>query len=430
MKTILVISIFSMFIFSCNTSEIIEEITYEKPNIVLILADDMGIDATPGFSIGTSKPNMPNLQNLMHSGLKFDNLWSYPTCSPTRASILTGKYGFRTNVLEVDDVLSTSEVSLQKYLDNNNAAYAHAVIGKWHLSKNNNHPNQMGVNYFAGLISGGVKSYTNWSLIENGVSSTSNEYTTTKFTDLAINWVKNQQKPWFLWLAYNAPHTPFHLPPSNLHSASLPSDQASIDANPLPYYMAMLEAMDTEIGRFLNSLSTQERDNTIIIFIGDNGTPGQVAQQYLNRQAKGSLYNGGINVPMIISGKGVERSNQTESALLNTTDLFATIADIAQVGNLTSNDSKSFKSLFTASNPDFREFIYSEKGTNGNTLDYAIRNKTHKYILFENGSEALYDLRNSTLESNNLLTNGQENLSVTELNSLQELKNNAFNLKQ
>tara|TARA_Y100000034_G_scaffold125539_1_gene175365 strand:+ start:195007 stop:195477 length:471 start_codon:yes stop_codon:yes gene_type:complete len=87
-----------------------------KPNILLIIADDLGKDAMPNFSEGTVKPSTPNLTSLMNSGLTFDNFWSYPVCTPTRASILTGKYGIKTNVIEVGDNISTSETSLQKYL--------------------------------------------------------------------------------------------------------------------------------------------------------------------------------------------------------------------------------------------------------------------------------------------------------------------------
>jgi len=204
-------------ICACSTNEEVAtidtqepEVESSKPNILLIIADDMGLDATPGYNIGSVKPNMPTLQGLMSSGVKFNNLWSYPVCSPTRASMLTGKYGFRINVLKAGDVLSTSEVSIQKHLDNNSSEYNHAVIGKWHLSSNINHPNDMGIDYYSGLLSGGVQSYSNWNLTTNGQTSTSTEYTTSKFTDLAIDWKTNQTQPWFLWLAYNAPHTPFH----------------------------------------------------------------------------------------------------------------------------------------------------------------------------------------------------------------------------
>lgn len=308
------ILLFTSVFFSCSsdvTSNIDETTPNTKPNILLIIADDMGLDATPGFNVGTIKPNMHNLQNMINNGVLFTNLWAYPTCTPTRGSILTGKYGFRTNVKKVQDVMSTSETSLQKYLDDKVSGYANAIIGKWHLSRDENHPTQMGIDYYAGLLSGSVQSYTNWNFTQNGTTTTSTEYTTTKFTDLAIDWVKEQEQPWFLWLAYNAPHTPFHLPPANLHSqGNLPSDQASINANPQPYYMAMIEAMDTEIGRLLNSMTQAEKDNTIIIFIGDNGTPNQVAQDYRGTRVKGTVYQGGVNVPMIVSGKNVTRFNQ------------------------------------------------------------------------------------------------------------------------
>ena len=407
----------------------IEEIQSTKPNVLLIIADDMGLDATPGFSIGSVKPNTPNLQRMINTGVRFTNLWSYPTCTPTRSSILTGKYGFRTNVKKVDDVLATSEISVQQFLKNHNSGYSNAVIGKWHLSRDANHPSQMGVDYYAGLLNGSVQSYTNWEFTQNGVTNTSNEYTTTKFTDLAIDWVKNQNQPWFLWLAYNAPHTPFHLPPSNLHSqGNLPTDETSINANPLPYYLAMIEAMDSEIGRLLDSMTETEKDNTIIIFIGDNGTPNQVVQDYRSRRAKGTVYQGGVNVPMIISGKGVNRMNQSDDNLLNTVDLFATISDIAGTGMDQINDSKSFKELLSSSNSSLsRNFVYTELGKITGDDDVTIRNEKYKYIKFTDGSEALYNLVNDFFETSNLLNN---TLTTEEEETLINLKEILNNLKQ
>ncbi len=177
---------------------------------------------------------MPNLQSLIDNGIRFTNLWSNPTCTPTRSSIITGKYGFRVDVTKVGDVLSTSELSLQKYL-RDNAAYSDAVIGKWHIANSVNHPTNMGVSYYAGLLSGAVSSYDDWKFTTGGERATSTEYITTKFTDLSIEWLNKQTNPWFLWLAYTAPHTPFHLPPSHLHTqVHLSSNQADIDADPLP----------------------------------------------------------------------------------------------------------------------------------------------------------------------------------------------------
>ena len=431
-------TLFLAFTFlSCSNNEEVsspedqETTVNSKPNILLVIADDMGLDATLGYDFGSTKPNTPNLQTMINEGVKFTNTWSYSVCTPTRASILTGKYGFRTQVNKVGDELSTTETSLHKYLDTNNSGYNHAVIGKWHLSNDINHPNNMGVDYYAGLLSGGVQSYSNWNLTENGQITSFNEYTTTKFTDLAIDWVDNQTEPWFLWLAYNAPHTPFHLPPNSLHSqGDLPTDDSSISSNPTPYYMAMIEAMDTEMGRLLNSLSDEERGNTIIIFIGDNGTPNQVVQSYPSQRAKGSIYQGGVNVPMIISGKNVTRKGVTENGLINTTDLFSTIAEIAGVNDPEINDSKSFNSMLTTSNQIIRDFVYTEVEHNNGTVDYTIRNNEFKYLKFDDGSEALYNLIDSPLESVNLLNTAQLPLSVKESQAKETLEAEILEIKQ
>ncbi len=127
-----------------------------NPNILLIIADDMGLDATPSYPIGSIKPVMPNIQNLIDKGVRFNNFWSNPTCTPTRSSIITGKYGFRVGVTKVGDELSTSETSLQKYLSDN-TSYSNAVIGKWHISDDANHPREIGVDYYAGLLTGAVQ---------------------------------------------------------------------------------------------------------------------------------------------------------------------------------------------------------------------------------------------------------------------------------
>mgnify|MGYP005989352501 CR=1 FL=1 len=409
-KNVTTIIVFSILLLSCsslrNENDIDSDETPKNnnPNILLIIADDMGLDATPNYPQGNIKPNMPNLQALMSTGLTFDNLWSYPVCSPTRASILTGKYGSKTNVMEAGDLLSTTETSIQKFIkDGTSNKYASAIIGKWHLTNSGVDPALMDIDYFAGLIRGGVQSYTNWSLNINGESTNSTEYTTSKFTDLAIEWVDAQTKPWFLWLAYNAPHTPFHLAPQNLHSQGvLSTDSGSINANPMPYYMSAIEAMDTEIGRLLNNLTSEEKANTIIIFIGDNGTPNQVAQSPFSRtKSKNSIYQGGINVPMVISGFGVNRIGERETGLISTTDLFSTIATISGVSTSTKENSTSFYSLFSNEDSNSREFVYTEISNNG--IGYAVRNQNYKLIKFDNGTEELYNLNSDPYENSNLI---------------------------
>ena len=182
-----------------------------SPNILFIIADDLGKDAINGFSEGTIKPNTPNIDIIRNNGISFSNFWANPTCTPTRASIITGKYGYRTGVKSVSDELSISEITLQEYISTQtNDEYASAIVGKWHLSGNNStiNPETFGIDYYAGLIRGAVNDYYQWPLSENGTRSQNTEYITEAFTDLSIDWINQQSKPWFMWLAYTAPHTP------------------------------------------------------------------------------------------------------------------------------------------------------------------------------------------------------------------------------
>ncbi|MEM7036898.1 MAG: sulfatase-like hydrolase/transferase, partial [Bacteroidota bacterium] len=237
--------------FSCSNNKAVNSdantatITGTPPNILFIIADDLGSDAFSSYGIGEAKPKMPNLERLAKDGLRFTNFWAYPTCTPTRASIITGKHAYSTNVRQVGDHLSTEETTIQQFVKEKSPAdYSNAVIGKWHLSEDADHPNQMGVAHFSGILSGGVRDYSAWRHVENGKTSQENSYITTKFTDLAIDWIQKQQKEWFLWMAYTAPHTPFHLPPNNLHSSDdLPNSESDIESNPQPYFFSMIEAL-------------------------------------------------------------------------------------------------------------------------------------------------------------------------------------------
>ncbi|RKR08052.1 arylsulfatase A-like enzyme [Maribacter vaceletii] len=398
-------------IYSCSTDKVTNEVDVDTdntdsnentPNILLIIADDIGKDAINGFSEGNIKPNTPNIDAIRNSGLSFTNFWAYPTCSPTRATILTGKYGYHTGVKWAGDELDLSEKSLQKYInEETNNKYSTALVGKWHLSGSNSsfNPEVYGIDYFSGLIRGEAQSYYNWLLTEDGTGNLENEYTTKKFTDVAIDWISKQNKPWFMWLAHNAPHTPFHAPPVEMHNqGNLPDYEEGMDA--MPYFMAAIEALDFQIGRLLESIPTDERENTVIIFLGDNGTPNEVAQEpYLGSTAKGSLHQGGVNVPLFISGKGVSRTGDINN-LITSTDLFATIAEIAGISVSEINDSKSFKPLFTQ-DAAIRNFQYAE--SNNRKEAWVISNGSYK--LFENvdGDKEFFILDNDPYENNNLL---------------------------
>jgi arylsulfatase A-like enzyme len=403
-KRYIPLPLFLTLFAGCAEEETINNNTpAEPPNILLIIADDMGKDATSGFSEGTTKPGTPHLDELKNSGITFNNMWVSPACSPTRACIITGKYGYRTGVKWANDELSNTEITLQKYISQEtDNTYATAVIGKWHLSGEvpSNDPESFGIGYFSGLTRGAVQNYYQWQLTEDGSGALETDYVTTVFTDLSIEWISNQTKPWFLWLAYTAPHTPFHIPPAEMHSqGNLPEYELGMDAT--PYYMAAIEAMDFQIGRLLDSLPDDVRENTLIIFLGDNGTPGQVAQSpYSRDKVKGSLYQGGINIPMFIYGKGVERTG-TDDNLICATDLFSTIAEIAGVETTQINDSKSFKALLTE-NSHHRDFQYSDMN-DGTDDAWAISNGDYKLIVNSNGNQEMYDLANDPYELTDLL---------------------------
>ena len=182
-------------------------------------------------------------------------------------------------------------------------AYAAAVVGKWHVAGSRpdpEHPAQMGAQYYAGFLTGTLRDYFSWSVTVNGKSQRESRYSTTALTQYAIDWIGLQKRPWFLWLAYNAPHAPFHTPPEELHfQSALKTGGAKSNRS---MYLAAAEAMDSELGRLLASLPEAVRSNTVVVFMGDNGTPRQVVQApYHRSQAKGSLYQGGINVPMVIA---------------------------------------------------------------------------------------------------------------------------------
>lgn len=376
-----------------------------SPNILLILADDFGKDACPGYGIGSRKAMMPNLQTLMREGLVFDHVWATPLGAPTRAAILTGQYGIRTNVLGANEKIRLTEISLQKLLgDQTN--YRNAMIGKWSLSGDSPSvydPGRMGIEYFAGILKPNIDDYYDWQLVKDGIEKNSTAYVTTQLTDLAIEWITTQQNPWFLWLAYTAPATPYHVPPDSLHTqGNLSNDPTSIDIDPLPYYLAMIEAMDHEIGRLLQSLPPLVRKNTVIIFVGDNGTSKAVSQ-YPSKRGKGTLYEAGISVPMVIAGKDIKQNGRSRvTEIININDLFITIGQIAGINYGVYGDSRSFSQLLTEPGRDNRTYTYAEVKSLEIT-GWAIRNERFKLIEYENEQQELYDLISDPLELSNLL---------------------------
>ena len=418
---------------------------YAQRNVVLIIADDLGkdyCDMYPDHSTNVVK--LPNVKRLLTRGVVFNNAWSNPLCSPTRAGILTGRYSFRTGVGDVVDGANTKlnineniiPKVLNLYLPN---GISKACIGKWHVTTSDpvgyTYPTkEMGFDHYEGSLTGAlgppgqlVKGFNNWTKITNGVSSTCTNYATTENVNNAISYIESQPatKPFYLHLAFNAPHTPYHLPPTNLIAATtLSGTQTDITANPVPYFQAMVEAMDAEIGRFFDYLvSSGKWDNTDIIFIGDNGDDNLVAQ---SNPSKGSIYQGGVTVPFIISGPDVVNPNRSSNALVNTTDLFATILELFGDTNWQNQipstvvDSKSLMPILLNTATSTRSTAFTEvfKATpivgDGKTM----RNGDYKLLKFDNGTEKFFNLTTDPTEKSNLLLGTLNTLQTANYSSL------------
>lgn len=452
------------------------------PNILLILADDMGVEALSVYGLGATAPTTTTIDALARNGVVFRNVWSQPVCSPTRATIMTGRYGFRTGVGRpiapaadggasgplppppakpasapweppgrprnagnpVSRGLPTTEFMLPMALDAGaNGAYRTAAIGKWHLADRDNgwlqHPKNAGIDFYS-VIMHGEDSYYAWRKVLNGEVEGTTTHSAIDQTETAIEWIAEQgDEPWFMWLSFILPHTPLHLPPQELlqsdYSDLSPTQDTSED--PIRYFHAMIEAMDTEIGRVLDSMAPSVRESTYVVFMGDNGTTNSsVIPPFERGRAKGTVYQGGVNVPLIVTGPGVERGAVSD-ALVNSTDLYSTILEMAEISveevvpeGVTVDSISIVPYLSNPALPSLRDWVYADVFS-GSFLgvanaNYAMRNDRYKLLRHE-GREELYDLDRDPYEHDDLLEgmmSAEERAQYESLNDqIQALRN-------
>jgi arylsulfatase A-like enzyme len=306
--------------------------TTVSPNILVVVVDDLGIDKVGSYEEGQDIPPTPRMDALAGSGVRFTRAYSMPVCSSTRAAMLTGRYPFRTGVgwyisPGVRAALPLEEVTIPEVLDEHESGYDHAAVGKWHLASPHDawplHPVWSGFRQFSGTL-GNIDDYYLWPKIcahRSGFSSVhlTATYATTETTDDAMRLIHSMREPWFLWVGYHAPHDPFHDPPPKLHH--------QVITNARSQFRAMVEALDTEFGRLMSAVDLR---NTTVILVGDNGTTGVMSDHPVSR-AKGTLYEGGVNVPLIVAGAGIPQGEQgkVSEALVCLTDIFATVIELA-----------------------------------------------------------------------------------------------------
>jgi arylsulfatase A-like enzyme len=372
-----------------------------RPNILILLADDLGVDMVSCYAEGNSPPCTPNIDELAARGLLFRNAWTNPWCSPTRSQLLTGRYGFRTGIGEPvnngNQGLLLSEFTLPEML----TGYSSSVSGKWHLAgqgQGKKHPGKSGFGYHAGSM-GNITDYFNWQKVINGSESTSTTYATTDCADEAIQAALTMPEPWFLYTAFQASHSPLHVPPKGLCTCPVPSNCDAVTSNSSKPRLtkAITEAMDTEIGRLLQSIPA----DTLVIFMGDNGTsPAATQPPFDKSHAKSTLYEGGVNVPLIIAGAGTVQGEC--QALVSSADLYATLGQLAMVPSA-AEDSVSLVPYLSGSLIPRRTSVYAEHFTpNGpgpwTTHTRAVRDERYKLIRSTGVADEFYDLQTDPFE--------------------------------
>jgi arylsulfatase A-like enzyme len=306
----------------------------KKPNILFIVGDDMGYSDV-GFHNCKDIPT-PNLDSLAKSGVRFTSGYvSAPYCSPCRAGLLTGRYqekfGHEFNPTRPDTGLPVTETTIANRLKG--AGYATGLVGKWHLgSLPQMHPQKRGFDEFFGFL-GGSHSYFKWDGVLRGTEPVSgNEYFTDAFGREACEFIERHKgQPWFLYLAFNAVHTPMHATDERL------AKFASISDKRRQTYAAMMLALDENIGRVRKKVAeTGQEENTFVIFISDNGgpnMPGTTINGSINEPLRGSkrtTLEGGIRVPFVVSWKNHVKPGVYDKPVIQL-DLTASALELAGV---------------------------------------------------------------------------------------------------
>ena len=356
-------------------------------NIVIVVIDDAGVErfstfADPNFLAAVAET--PNINALAASGVQFNNFWAYPVCSPFRASLLTGvgPWGPEGHgVGTLPDVTSPYDSNRLKGLDAEQMNIAHMLsaegyrteaFGKWHVAGSahvngfKQHPIDSGFHLFDGGVANPtikieipetVTGYSAWERC-SGTSDIpvtvtcqlETTYSTTYITDAGITCLQGSE-PFLCYVAHNAAHAPFHNPPPELQGTGPPFPSCTQNPSTLKYeppencHKAMLQALDTELGRLIAAI---DFNDTTLFVVSDNGTPEGVADgPYPPNHSKGTVYQGGLNTPLIVKGKAVTvAGGTTVDDIVQTTDIFATLAWIAKSSETTS-ESVSLKRYLT-----------------------------------------------------------------------------------
>jgi arylsulfatase A len=409
-----------------------------KPNIVFILADDLGWKDLGCY--GNPFNETPNIDKLAKSGTRYTQAYAAcPVCSPTRASILTGKYPARlrlTNFLVGDRTdpkspvippkwkpyLEAKEITVAELLKDN--GYTTGMVGKWHLGNPDSlAPWNQGFSYTRMIGKNGLD-YYNYGIVMDSYKNTftddGKEYLTDKLTDYGVEFIKqnaeNQpsDRPFFLYLAYSAPH--IMLVPKGDKVRKYFQKYRNFDGKYDANYAAMVESLDDGVGRIMQTLKDQGLlDNTLIVFTSDNGGLGMPElgpRPTINdplRGWKGHVYEGGIRVPAIVSWQGQIAPEQLSDAYYSSIDYLPTFCELTGLASLPAQvDGQSQLSLFlqpVKASPSQRPLFwhYPHFSNQMSRPSGAVRLGDYKLVeMYESGKMELYNIKDDLSETNDL----------------------------
>lgn len=392
-------------------------------NVLIVIADDLGVDMVGAYGESNDAPSTPNIDRLATGGMLFRNAWTAPMCSPSRASLQTGRRPGQTGIgfvlTDTATGLDPVEVTLPEMLKQHpKYDFQTALFGKWHLGGGNTGPLTQGYDTYKGYPNNLYQphSFFSYTRYDNGTPVPCTTYATTDTVDQAIAWIATAQEPWFCVVSFHAPHEPFHAPPANLHTEDLTGSHPR--NNPRPLYKAAVQAMDAEIGRMLLSMDAK-LNHTNVFFMGDNGTPRATSvAPFLPEHAKLTPYEGGINIPLIVRGPAVKQPGVECRGLVTTTDIFATVADLSGIDLSTipapagPRDSVSLRPYLERPRSNSRRqrayasaFNSDPSGTGNSFAWHMLRDQRYKFIVIDDAGLQLemYDLDQDPFEQNNLL---------------------------
>ena len=394
------------------------------PNFILIFMDDQGYQDVGVFGSKTIKT--PNLDNMAKEGMKFTDFYSLAAvCSPSRAGLMTGCYPPRVGITKVlfprDTIgLNPTETTIAEVLKTKN--YSTAAVGKWHLGlEEPNTPNGRGFDYFKGFLCDMIDDYykhrrhgINY-FRENRKEIDPPGHATDLITKWGIDYVnsrKEKNEPFFMFLSYNAPHTPIQPPQDWLEKVK---ERESDISNKRAKLVALIEHMDHGIGQVINTLKKNGQfKNTLTIFTSDNG--GQVNVGGTNgnhRGGKQDMYEGGLKVPTCAVWPDKIKAGTKSKLIGITMDLYPTVCEAAGVKTPKYIEGKSILPTML-SKPQIIErdlvFVRREGGLKYNGQDYHAFRRGNWKLVHNSPFEAyeLYNLKDDPLESNNLANTNRE----------------------